>query len=186
MKKSFVVGLAIVLPAILLGAPAHSDKGGPTKAVAVLTALGDSKAAGVVTFTVKDGAIEITGEITGLTPGEHAFHVHEFGDITSKDGMSTGGHFNPEHKAHGGPDAHDRHVGDLGNIKADDSGKVELHITDKLIQLSGPDSIIGRGLIVHAKADDFKTQPTGNAGGRVACGVIGVAKGETAAAPSAK
>ena len=85
-------------------------------------------------------------------------------------------HFNPTHKQHGAPDASDRHAGDLGNIEADASGKAHLEWTDKVMKLSGADSIVGHAVIVHEKADDLKTQPTGNAGGRLACGVIGVAK----------
>jgi Cu-Zn family superoxide dismutase len=182
MKTLTTLGLAVFVPALLFAEPIRHDPvsvGGvpPSKAVAVLMPLGESKVSGTLTFTQKDGFIEITGEITGLTPGEHAFHVHEFGDCSSKDGMSTGGHFNPDHKHHGGPDSESRHVGDLGNIKADDSGKVDLHIEDKLIQLHGPHSIVGRGLIIHAKADDLRSDPAGNAGGRIACGVIGIAKG---------
>jgi Cu-Zn family superoxide dismutase len=181
MKTLVTLGLAAIAPALLLAEPFRSGPAGPglvppTKAIAVMMPLGDSKVSGTVTFAQKEGLIEITGEITGLTPGEHAFHVHEFGDCSSKDGMSAGGHFNPDHKHHGGPDSEDRHVGDLGNIKADDSGKVDLHIEDKLIQLHGPHSIVGRGLIIHAKADDLKSDPAGNAGGRIACGVIGIAK----------
>src|SRR5579862_3160741 len=148
---------------------------GPTKAVCVMQALSDSKVSGTITFTQKGAEVEITGAISGLTPGMHGFHVHEFGDITSKDGMSTGGHFNPDGMKHGGPHDKDRHVGDLGNIKADDKGVATLNMKDKLIQLDGPHSIIGRALIVHAKADDEKSQPSGDAGGRIGGGVIGVA-----------
>jgi superoxide dismutase, Cu-Zn family len=149
---------------------------GPKKAICVLTPTKGSKVHGSVAFTVKGDAIEITGEITGLTPGKHGFHVHEFGDLSSTDGMATGGHFNPDKEKHGGPDDKERHAGDLGNIVADENGKALLKMTDKLIRLSGEHSIVGRGLIVHAKEDDLKTQPTGDAGGRVAQGVIGVAK----------
>ena len=149
---------------------------GPKKAICVLTPTKGSKVYGSVAFTVKGDAIEITGEITGLTPGKHGFHVHEFGDLSSTDGLATGGHFNPDKEKHGGPDDKERHAGDLGNIVADETGKVTLKMTDKLIRLSGDHSIVGRGLIVHAKEDDLKTQPTGDAGGRVAQGVIGVAK----------
>jgi superoxide dismutase, Cu-Zn family len=148
----------------------------PTKAICVMQPFGDSKVSGVITFTQKGDDVQITGSITGLTEGMHGFHVHAFGDISStKDGLSTGGHFNPAGKMHGGQHAAERHVGDLGNIKADAKGVAKLDMTDKVIKLSGPHSIIGRGLIVHAKADDEKTQPTGDAGGRVAGGVIGVA-----------
>ena len=91
--------------------------------------------------------------------------------------MSTGGHFNPEKAEHAGPKTHKRHVGDLGNIDADDSGHAHYDMVDDQLRFEGPTSILGRGLIIHEKADDFKTQPTGNAGGRVSAGVIGVAKG---------
>jgi superoxide dismutase, Cu-Zn family len=148
---------------------------GPTKAICVVQPLSDSKVSGVVTFTQKGDEITITGQISGLTPGLHGFHVHEFGDVSSKDGLSAGGHFNPDGMKHGGPHDKDRHVGDLGNIQADANGIATLNIKDKVIQLDGPHSIIGRGLIVHAKADDEKTQPTGDAGGRVGGGVIGIA-----------
>ena len=148
----------------------------PTKAIAVLHSTAGSSVAGSVTFTKSGDEIKVVADITGLTPGKHGFHIHEFGDCSSSDGSSAGGHFNPMHKAHGAPDAADRHAGDLGNIEADASGKAHLEWSDKVMKLSGADSIIGHAVIVHEKADDLKTQPTGNAGGRLACGVIGVAK----------
>jgi Cu-Zn family superoxide dismutase len=181
-KRLALAVLAVLAAACVWTAGVQGQKGGmkqegPTKAICVLTPTKDSKVSGVVTFSRKGDAIEITGEITGLTPGLHGFHVHEFGDISDTDkGMATGGHFDPDKKMHGSPHAAERHVGDLGNVEADKSGKVKLHMTDKVIQLHGPHSIIGRGLIVHAKADDLKSQPTGDAGGRVAQGVVGVAK----------
>ncbi len=149
---------------------------GPTKAVAVLHPISKSKVMGKIVFTQEDGFVTITGEITGMPPGEHAFHVHEFGDCSSDDGMSAGGHFNPDKKPHGGPHDAERHVGDLGNVKADEEGNVKLNIKDEMIKLSGPHSVIGRALIVHAGVDDLKSQPAGNAGARIACGVIGIAK----------
>jgi Cu-Zn family superoxide dismutase len=184
-KKMVPAGLVLVAAALVWTAGVQAQRKaekngmtqeGPTKAVCVLTPTKGQKVSGVVVFTRKGSEIEITGEITGLTPGPHGFHVHEYGDLNSDDGLATGGHFNPDKKDHGGPHAKVRHVGDLGNVEADKDGKVKLHMTDKLIQLHGPHSIVGRGLIVHAKADDLKTQPTGDAGGRVAQGVIGVAK----------
>jgi Cu-Zn family superoxide dismutase len=150
----------------------------PTKAIAVLHGLGDNHVGGVITFTVEGNEVEIKGEITGLKPGEHAFHVHEFGDCSSKDGMSAGAHFNPDNMTHGGPHGGPRHVGDLGNIKADESGKAVIDIRDNQITLIGPHSIVGRSLIVHADPDDFKSQPAGNAGKRIGCAVIGYAKSE--------
>jgi Cu-Zn family superoxide dismutase len=152
-----------------------ADEPAITEAVVVLHPTQGSEVHGVVRFVQKGDAVQITGEVTGLKPGLHGFHVHQYGDCTAPDGTSTGGHFNPSNMPHGGPDADHRHVGDLGNIKADDTGKATINMTDKMIRLNGPHSIIGRGMIVHAGADDLKTQPTGDAGGRVACGVIGVA-----------
>ncbi len=148
-----------------------------TKAVCVVEPVGgQGKVRGVIWFTQKGKTVEVTGEITGLTPGKHGFHVHEFGDLTDDKGLNTGSHFNPEGKKHGGHDAEDRHVGDLGNVDADENGKATIKLTDTLLSLHGPHSILGRAIIVHAKADDLKTQPTGDAGGRIGAGVIGIAK----------
>jgi Cu-Zn family superoxide dismutase len=150
--------------------------GDPTKAIAVLHPTSGNNVTGTVTFTASGDEVKVVADVTGLTPGKHGFHVHEFGDCSSPDGNSAGGHFNPTHKQHGAPDAVERHEGDLGNVVADSSGKAHLEWKDKVMKLSGPDSIIGRSMIVHVQEDDLKTQPTGNSGGRVACGVIGVAK----------
>jgi Cu-Zn family superoxide dismutase len=183
MTKYATVGLALVVSAALLWARTDPAPGGdhgkeakpPTKAICVMQPLSGSKVTGVITFTQKGDEVEVTGKITGLTPGMHGFHVHEFGDLTKDDGLATGGHFNPEGKMHGGPNDKDRHVGDLGNIMADKDGVATINMKDKLLKLHGPHSIVGRGLIVHAKADDEKSQPSGDAGGRIGGGVIGVA-----------
>jgi superoxide dismutase, Cu-Zn family len=145
-----------------------------TKAIAVVQPLGDSKVSGKVVFTKAAGGVEIAAELSGLTPGEHGFHVHEFGDCSMPDGTCAGGHFNPDGKPHGKPDAAERHVGDFGNITAGADGKATYKRVDKMVSFSGPHSIIGRSVIIHANPDDF-SQPTGNAGGRVGCGVIGIA-----------
>jgi Cu-Zn family superoxide dismutase len=148
-----------------------------TKAIAVLhPTKSGGEASGVVTFTKVDGGVRVEAEIRGLTPGEHGFHIHEFGDSSSPDAMSAGGHFNPAKSEHGAMTAAKRHVGDLGNITASARGVARLDVVDPNLAFSGLHNILGRGLIVHEKADDLKTQPTGNAGGRVAVGVIGVAK----------
>ena len=146
-----------------------------TKAICVIQALGGSNVAGKVIFTQNSGGVEVNAELTGLAPGEHGFHVHEFGDCSMADGTCAGAHFNPTGAPHGGPDDARRHVGDLGNVKADESGKVTYKRVDKMLALNGPNSIIGRSIIVHAAPDDLKTQPSGNAGARVGCGVIGIA-----------
>jgi Cu-Zn family superoxide dismutase len=179
MKMLGGVMLALLLAIVCFSAAdaqPPEKAGGISKAVCVLHPTQGHKAQGIIWFTRRGGEIEITGEISGLTPGVHAFHVHEYGDCSSPDAMSTGGHFNPEGKKHGDIHSRERHVGDLGNIKADGTGKAMIEIRDREIRFSGPHSIIGRGLIVHAAADDLKSQPAGNAGARVACGVIGVAK----------
>lgn len=147
----------------------------PTKAIAVLHSASGSQVMGTVTFTKTGDTVQVVADITGLTPGKHGFHIHEFGDCSAADASSAGGHFNPMHKPHGAPDAAERHAGDLGNLEADSTGKAHLELKDSMLKLSGENSILGRGVIVHEKVDDW-SQPTGNAGGRQACGVIGVAK----------
>jgi superoxide dismutase, Cu-Zn family len=146
-----------------------------TYAIAMVEGLGDHKVKGKVTFTQKEDGVEIVGEFTGLQPGQHGFHVHEFGDCSMADGKCAGGHFNPNNMPHAGPDDAKRHVGDMGNLKADSTGNASYKRTDSMITLNGPHSVIGRSVIVHAKPDDFKTQqPPGNAGDRIGCGVIGI------------
>ncbi|KAJ3040451.1 Superoxide dismutase [Cu-Zn] [Rhizophlyctis rosea] len=151
------------------------------KAVSVLR--GDSTVTGTVTFTQSaDGQpVTVEVELKGLNPGKHGFHVHEFGDNTNGC-TSAGSHFNPLNHTHGAPEAEVRHVGDLGNVVAGPDGSVKTTITDKLISLSGQHSIVGRTIVVHADEDDLgltsheQSKITGNAGGRLACGVIGIAK----------
>jgi Cu-Zn family superoxide dismutase len=145
----------------------------PTKAIAVLHSASGSEVSGTVTFTKSGDGVKVVAEVAGLKPGKHGFHVHEFGDCSASDAASAGGHFNPTNDPHAGHDADKRHMGDLGNLDADSSGKARLELTDKKMKLS---AVLGKAVIVHEKADDLKTQPTGDAGGRVACGVIGDAK----------
>jgi Cu-Zn family superoxide dismutase len=118
--------------------------------------------------------VKVAAKIEGLTPGQkHAFHIHQNGDCSAPDAMSAGGHYNPEGHPHGLPESDQRHAGDLGNIQADNDGKAQYEITVRNITIAGAKNpIIGRGVIVHAKLDDG-SQPVGNAGGRIACGVIG-------------
>lgn len=149
---------------------------GPARAVAVLMPTAGNAAHGTVTFTVVEGGVRITAQFEGLAAGDHGFHIHEFGDCTAADGTSAGGHFNPGGAPHAGPDAEARHVGDLGNLTADTQGMASYDRLDHTLRLDGPHGVIGRGVVVHAAPDDLATQPTGNAGGRVACGVIGMAK----------
>ena len=178
-KKLTAAAVALLASTFLLTAAEGEKKAdGPKKAVCVLapTHKSGGHVQGTVTFTQTDAGVEISGEITGLTPGKHGFHIHEFGDMSSADGLATGGHFNPAMHKHGGPHDTNRHAGDFGNIEAGADGKATIKVTDKAISLSGAHGIIGRALIVHAKADDLKSQPSGDAGARIAQGVIGVAK----------
>ena len=175
-QKFFSLMTAAVAAVISLSGSSVALAGETTKAIAVLGAASGSSVAGTVTFTAGADGVTVVADITGLTPGKHGFHIHEFGDCSAPDAKSAGGHYNPMKHDHAGPDAPMRHMGDLGNIEADASGKAHLELKDKMMKLSGENSIIGYGVIVHEKADDLKTQPTGDAGGRVACGVIGVAK----------
>jgi Cu-Zn family superoxide dismutase len=147
-----------------------------TRAVAVLHPTQGYEVRGRVTFTLRESGIEIVADIEGLAAGQHGFHVHELGDCTAPDGTSAGGHFNPEGMPHAAPSDAERHVGDLGNLTADDTGMAHYERTDGVISLSGTHSIIGRAVIVHAGEDDLTSQPTGSAGPRVACGVIGIAE----------
>ena len=170
--KAGILVVASIMAVAIVSAQAESV----TKAMAVLSPTKGNSVSGTVTFTKVDGGVNIVADVTGLTPGQHGFHIHEFGDCSAPDATSAGGHFNPHHMQHGGPDATMRHAGDFGNLEADASGKAHYERVDATLSLDGADSIIGRGVIVHEKADDLKTQPTGNAGARVACGAIGVAK----------
>ncbi len=151
------------------------EKGMVSEAVAVMHPLGESGVHGVVHFTQLDTGMQVVADIQGLTPGAHGFHIHQYGDCTAPDGTSAGGHFNPGDQPHGAPESMARHVGDLGNLVADSAGIAHYERVDTMLTFTGPNNILGRGIIIHAGADDLKTQPTGAAGGRVACGVIGVA-----------
>ena len=149
-----------------------------TKAVVALRPTQGSTVEGVVSFTRAGSAVAVSGKLTGLAPGKHGFHIHELGDCSAPDATSAGSHWNPAGHPHAGPGEPMRHAGDLGNIEAGADGTATVDVKDSGVALEGAQTIVGRGVIVHAKADDLKTQPTGDAGGRLACGVIGVAKGQ--------
>jgi Cu-Zn family superoxide dismutase len=146
-----------------------------TKATATLEPKSGSQVTGTVTFAMSGDEVQVVADVQNLKPGKHGFHIHEKGDCSSPDALSAGGHFNPMHQHHGGPHTAERHVGDFGNIEVDASGKGHLVWKGKL-DLSGPNSIIGKSVVVHEKADDLKTDPAGNSGARIACGVIEAAR----------
>ncbi len=142
------------------------------KAVAVLSPAPNGKVKGQVTFQEETEGVRVTANIEGLTPGKHGFHIHEKGDCSSADFTSAGGHFNPTNSKHGSPTDPQHHVGDFGNLEANEQGVARFERVFTWLTFKGTNSILGKGVIVHEKADDLQTQPTGNAGGRLACGVI--------------
>ena len=147
-------------------------------AVAELAPRADTSVTGMVKFSQQGDSVSITAHIEGAPPGMHGFHIHEIGDCSSDDFKSAGGHFNPSDTVHGGPDNPDRHEGDLGNIEIGEDGSGHLELTSSLITVSeGPNSVVGRGVILHEKADDLVSQPTGAAGSRIACGVVAAQDG---------
>jgi Cu-Zn family superoxide dismutase len=154
-----------------------------TAAIAVILPTTGNATAGIVTFTATDGGVKVIADVTGLLPGKHGFHIHEFGDISdAAKAMSTGGHYDPDGSHHhalveaGQADATPHHAGDMGNLTADSTGKAHLEVVLKGVSLTGPvNPLVGRAVIIHANADDG-AQPVGNAGGRVGQGVIGIAQ----------
>lgn len=177
---AFAVGILIgctgSTPETNQGQPASvSEESTPvTEAVAELQPTEGNSVKGEVNFKQTDSGVEVTARVTGLTPGKHGFHIHENGDCSAPDASSAGGHFNPTGTDHGAPTAAVHHVGDLGNLDAGEDGVATYDETYDFLSLKKGDqnSILGRGVIVHAQPDDLTSQPTGAAGARVACGVI--------------
>jgi Cu-Zn family superoxide dismutase len=173
-------GLATALFVAAFPCPSIAADGGGAselkQAMAVLQPTANSKCHGVVHFTQEGDSVKVVADLEGLNPSQkHAFHIHQFGDCSGADGMSAGGHYNPEGHQHGLPDSPSHHAGDLGNVQADADGKAHYEITISNVTIAGSKNpILGRGVIVHAKVDDGG-QPVGNAGARIACGVIGAA-----------
>jgi superoxide dismutase, Cu-Zn family len=186
MKKtvlSFCTMLS-VLGLITTARAADADKADAIKdAVAVImpTPASKSHVAGVIRLKQEKGYVQVTGEVTGLTPGKHGFHIHMYGDASAPDGTSAGGHYNPHGQPHGGPMSKQRHGGDLGNINANAQGAAEVNVKANGLELH---HVLGRSIVVHGGVDDLKSQPSGNAGPRVGIGVIGLA--ETKSATAAK
>lgn len=176
---STVLYIVTILASMMFGSfyyyifPFHNK---PTSASAVMYPTKGSQVTGLVQFIQQNDGVHVIARMQGLTPGKHGFHVHEYGECTSDDGMCTGDHFNPTKAPHGAPTDKNVHVGDFGNIVADQHGNATYDEINHHITLFGPHSIIGRGLIIHADEDDLHSQPTGNSGARISCGVIGISK----------
>lgn len=172
------VAAAESAPAAPEATPPASAEASMASAKATLKPTQGKTVAGELNFMAMGGSVHVTGTLSGLTPGEHGFHIHEKGDCTAPDGSSAGGHFNPDGVEHGQVSAPTHHAGDSNNITADAQGKVTIdQMLSSNVDIGKGDKydIVGKGVIVHEKADDYKTQPTGDAGGRLACGVIEVA-----------
>jgi Cu-Zn family superoxide dismutase len=159
-------------------APMFAQAERAEKAVAVINPTKGNQVHGTVTFTQSGDGIRVVADLEGLAPGVHGFHIHEYGDCSGADASSAGGHFNPHSLPHGGPDSTPRHTGDLGNLVADAQGRAHYDRLAAALQLRGPDNIIGRSVVVHENPDDYRTQPSGGSGARIACGVIGTAKAD--------
>ncbi|MGB3649609.1 MAG: superoxide dismutase family protein [Rivularia sp. (in: cyanobacteria)] len=178
-NKLIIAQLSVIILATgcntLERVPEEGTTNTPAKvAVVNLQPTEGNNVSGKVTFTPEPSGVQVVADITGLSPGKHGFHVHEKGDCSAPDASSAGGHYAPNNSPHGAPEdpANQRHVGDLGNITADASGNAKYNRVDNIISLDGANSIVGKAVIVHSGADDLTSQPSGDAGSRLACGVI--------------
>ncbi|PLQ01511.1 superoxide dismutase family protein [Cupriavidus pauculus] len=187
--KRVLFGLTVGAAAVLAAGCAQTDKSpsaaptasaamaapGATRAAAPLASKSGTNTGGRVTFEQQQGGgVMVVVAVTGLPPGTtHGFHIHEKGDCSAPDGMSAGGHFNPGAKPHGQMSMPEHHAGDMNNLTADSAGNARAQFVMSDVTVgAGPNSVVGRSVIVHKDPDDYRTQPTGNAGGRIACGVI--------------
>lgn len=176
---SILLFIASIIISFILGSfyyyvlPFHNTI---SSASAIIYPIKDNKITGVVNFVQEKKGIRITATIHGLTPGKHGFHIHRYGNCSGDDGTCAGDHFNPTNAPHGAPTDKCVHAGDLGNLVADQNGTAEYDQINYNITLSGPHSILARSVIVHADPDDLYSQPTGNSGKRIGCGVIGINK----------
>ena len=184
------IGSGIVVSLLLLGAAcgggsyeesATTDEGMPADtaetvmvARATLEPKSGSDVNGSATFSGSGGRVQLEVHLNNLPEGVHAAHIHAVGDCSSDDGKSAGGHWNPGEMDHGKWDTPPHHLGDLGNLEPDETGHAMMTMdTDRWTIGTGADNdVVGQAIIIHAGADDFTTQPTGDAGGRIACGVI--------------
>lgn len=168
MKKNLVFVLAL---AVLWGC--QQKKNDLKRVSAVLNATQGNNASGQVDFFPSNGRVLVKVQIQGLAPNTtHGFHVHENGDCSSPDASSAGAHFNPLSMPHAGPTDPQSHMGDLGNVQSDAAGMVNVEVTRPDLKIEGPHSIIGKAVVLHASPDDLTSQPAGNAGARIACGVV--------------
>ena len=172
--KKIIFSIVIIIAAII-GCKTNNATSDSKNLNLTLESKSNSNVTGTATFVEKNGKVTFTAKIAGLQPGVHAIHIHEKSDCSAADGSSAGGHWNPTFKKHGKWGEAEHHKGDIGNFTADEKGNGTITFTTDEWAIGGEDAtkdILGKGLIVHQGADDFVTQPTGNAGGRVACTAI--------------
>jgi Cu-Zn family superoxide dismutase len=178
MKASYLTTAVLVALIAMARTVSGALATSPTtvsRAVVVLTPTEANSVSGTVTFTKTITGVRIVADVTGLTPGFHGLQIREFGNCTARDASSAGDIFNPSRMSHGPLDSPFRQAGELGNLLADASGRAHYDRVDTVILLEGINSIVGRAVTVHQRPDDLRSQPTGNVGPAVACGVIGIA-----------
>lgn len=170
MKKSLSIG-SIALFCTLAGCASINNTA--PQAIAPMNPTQGHQVSGTVTFTQVEGGVRVDAHLTGLIPGPHGFHIHEKGDCSAPDASSAGAHFNPTKHKHGNPGQGEHHLGDMPALVADDQGNAHLSATLAGLTLTeGETAVVGHSVIVHADPDDYMTQPTGNSGARISCGII--------------
>src|SRR6266850_1598971 len=174
MKRGYVPRTILMAAGLLvLATSAARGAETPAQAQATMAAKSGSTVTGTATFTELANGVKVVVDIENATPGAHGLHIHEKGDCSAPDAMSAGAHFNPAGNPHAGPRDKGRHNGDFGNINIGQDGKGHLEIVDDLVTVKpGPTSVVGKSIIFHEQTDDLKTQPAGNSGARLGCGVI--------------
>jgi len=169
MQSQKVIGLSLVTGLFMAGcATTLNGPGG----MAQLSARSGSNVSGTVSVSEVPGGVKVQAKVSGLTPGEHGFHIDEVGDCSALDATSAKGHFNPSGKAHGSFRNPDHHGGDMPNLIANPQGDATYSFELMGVALTGPTGVIGRSVVIHADPDDYKSQPAGNSGKRIACGVL--------------
>lgn len=175
LRTLCVIPLAAV---VALAACKKNESGaaaGASSAKVSLASTAGNTVKGDLKLSAADGGVKISGTLEGLKPGAmQAFHVHEKGDCSAPDASSAGPHLNPDAKPHGDMTAAEHHAGDMPNITADESGKATVDVTSPGLEIGtgSAKDVIGKAIVIHADPDDYTSQPAGNAGGRVACGVV--------------
>lgn len=172
--KKIIFSVAVIV-AVIIGCKTNSKSADSKSLNLIFESKSNSKVTGTATFVEKNGKVTFVAKISGLQPGIHAIHIHEKSDCSAADGSSAGGHWNPTFKKHGKWGEAEHHRGDIGNFTADEKGNGTITLTTDEWSIGGEDptkDILGKGLIVHQGADDFVSQPAGNAGARVACSAI--------------